>query len=93
VTLGILAAAVVVTTGSVTLRAVAVAVAAAGVLVIGTSRLYLGVHWFTDVLAGWLLGAAWLALGCAALVLVRRGTPDPALRSRRSGAWGGRAGL
>jgi undecaprenyl-diphosphatase len=46
-------------------------------LMIGVSRLYLGVHWPSDVLAGWTLGACW-ALLCwmVALQLQRRGAVE-----------------
>jgi len=47
--------------------------AAAITLVVGASRLYLGAHWLTDVLAGYALGAAWIAI-VTALSLLDRGT-------------------
>jgi undecaprenyl-diphosphatase len=73
VVLGVLAAAVVLATHRTLLRVAAVAVAALGVLTIGVSRLYLGVHWLTDVVTGWFLGGAWLAVCITTLcVLTRR---------------------
>ncbi|HEV7177304.1 MAG TPA: phosphatase PAP2 family protein [Solirubrobacteraceae bacterium] len=53
-----LVAAVVVSTP----RRPALAVAAVIAAGVGCSRVYLGVHWATDVLAGWLAAACWVAL-------------------------------
>lgn len=43
-------------------RTVTVVIASLFAATIGLSRVFLGHHWFTDVLAGWVLGAAWLAI-------------------------------
>lgn len=57
------------------------AVAVGLALVVGASRVYLGVHWPTDVLAGWSVGAAF-ALGI--WLLLRRGPWAWRLVTRRS---------
>jgi undecaprenyl-diphosphatase len=48
-------------------------------VIVGLTRVYLGVHYPTDVLAGWCLGAAWAAI-CWTVFhwLQGRGTVSPA---------------
>jgi undecaprenyl-diphosphatase len=81
----LLSAAVYLTIGVVVARAVhgralqvyVVAVAALLTLLVGATRVMLGVHYPTDVVAGWLAGGLWaLVCGVIARVLQRRGTVE-----------------
>jgi undecaprenyl-diphosphatase len=58
--LGVLAAVFLPGIHSPVLRRTAAVLLAVFVAAIGVSRLYLGVHWPTDVVGGWLAGAGWL---------------------------------
>lgn len=61
------------------LRIYVVAVGALLAFLIGLSRVYLGVHYPTDVLAGWTLGLAWALLcGIIARKLARKVDPEVA---------------
>lgn len=65
--------------GSRGLRVYVLLVAVLLTLLIGLSRLYLGVHWPTDVLAGWILGSGWafLAASVAWWLQARQGLAPP----------------
>jgi undecaprenyl-diphosphatase len=58
-------------------RKVAIGLVTAIVVLVGFTRVALGVHFLSDVLAGWLLGAAWLGVTAYAFRLWRREVGQP----------------
>lgn len=72
-------------------KAYMIVVAITLTLLVGASRVYLGVHYPTDVLAGWSIGAAWALLSwVVAIRLQRRGDVEPEIEppARKSGRIG-----
>lgn len=74
---GLLAGLVLLHTSSRSARVGAVTLWAVASAAVGLSRVYLGYHWLTDVLAGWTLGILVLALAAASVAALRSPTTRP----------------
>ena len=61
-------------------KSATLALALTMVLLVGVSRVYLGVHWTSDIAGGWSAGTVWLASAVTAFEMLLR------LRQRRRGA-------
>jgi undecaprenyl-diphosphatase len=62
----------------------ALTVAVVSVLGVGLTRIWLGVHWPSDVVGGWLLGALLVALAVTSYERWRGGEEEPPRREGRS---------
>ena len=91
---GMLAGMVLTSTAVTLYRALAIMAAAGATLLVGASRVYLGYHWMTDVLAGWSLGPAWLCLVTLALLWLKgRRRQSPPLAAMPSDSSSGVEGI
>jgi undecaprenyl-diphosphatase len=61
-------------------KSAGLAIALTMVVLVGVSRVYLGVHWTSDIAGGWSAGTVWLASAVVAFEMLLR------LRQRRRGA-------
>jgi undecaprenyl-diphosphatase len=70
--IGLLGYAIMLRKRHLSIKLLIVVLLAVWIILIGFSRIYLRAHWFSDVLGGFALGAAWLSVGLGALETWRR---------------------